>query len=159
MESNKKIIKSHARLLLPCLLLFCIQICANTVAHGFHANNGKNMVSSIPLSATFNREQFPDTAQDNGQEASVTIQPDKPIGPDDPFKPEGPFVPTNPTIPDFQERNNLGYSVGNFKGTLSVSKLGAAVYNLDFEVPYGGSLTPKIGLSYNSHSSGYGIAG
>ncbi|MFW5525805.1 MAG: FG-GAP-like repeat-containing protein, partial [Prevotella sp.] len=33
------------------------------------------------------------------------------------------------------------------------------MYNLDFEVPYGGSLTPKIGLSYNSQSSGYGIAG
>jgi hypothetical protein len=54
---------------------------------------------------------------------------------------------------------NSSYSVGNPDGSLSVSDMGAAVYNLKFDVPDGGPLTPQIGLSYNSQSTGYGLAG
>jgi hypothetical protein len=54
---------------------------------------------------------------------------------------------------------NSNYSVGTPEGVLSVSELGAAVYNLKFEVPDGGPLTPEVGLCYNSQMSGYGLAG
>ena len=49
--------------------------------------------------------------------------------------------------------------VGNFSGELTVSDMGAAVYNITFDVPNGGPLTPQIGLAYNSQKSGYGLAG
>lgn len=54
---------------------------------------------------------------------------------------------------------NSNYSVGTPDGSLSVSDMGAAIYNLKFDVPDGGPLTPQIGLSYNSQSTGYGLAG
>lgn len=50
-------------------------------------------------------------------------------------------------------------SVGTLGGSFSVGRSGAATYNLQFEVPHGGSLTPQIGLSYNSQLNGYGLAG
>ena len=50
-------------------------------------------------------------------------------------------------------------SVGTPVGAVSVGNSGAAVYNLKIDVPDGGSLTPQIGLSYNSQSGGYGLAG
>lgn len=54
---------------------------------------------------------------------------------------------------------NSNYSVGTPDGSLSVSDMGAAVYNIKFDVPDGGPLTPQVGLSYNSQSTGYGLAG
>ena len=50
------------------------------------------------------------------------------------------------------------YDVGSPKGTLSVNNSGAAVYSIDISAPNGGSLTPSIGVSYNSQS-GNGLAG
>ena len=50
-------------------------------------------------------------------------------------------------------------SVGTPVGAVFVGNSGAAVYNLKIDVPDGGSLTPQIGLSYNSQSGGYGLAG
>ena len=50
-------------------------------------------------------------------------------------------------------------SVGTPVGAVSVGNSGAAVYNLKIDVPDGGSLAPQIGLSYNSQSGGYGLAG
>ena len=55
--------------------------------------------------------------------------------------------------------SNAGSSVGTPEGIASVSNSGAAVYSLKIETPDGGSLTPHIGLSYNSQSGGYGLAG
>lgn len=49
-------------------------------------------------------------------------------------------------------------SVGSPKGSIDVSGSGAAIYNLQFEIPNGGSFSPQIGLEYNSQSS-YGQAG
>ena len=50
-------------------------------------------------------------------------------------------------------------SVGSPQGSLAVSDLGAAVYNLSIEAPDGGPMTPQIGIAYNSQMSGYGLAG
>lgn len=50
-------------------------------------------------------------------------------------------------------------NVGTPHGALSISPLGAAVYDVDIKVPNGGKLTPTIGLRYNSQMSGYGLAG
>lgn len=48
--------------------------------------------------------------------------------------------------------------VGTPKGSFNVSSTGAATYQLTFDAPYGGKLTPKIGIAYNSQSGG-GIVG
>lgn len=74
------------------------------------------------------------------------------------IKPE-PFVPIVPVPSDPPQVPNAGYSVGTPEGAVSVDNFGAAVYSLKIEVPNGGSLTPQIGLSYNSQSGGYGLAG
>lgn len=50
-------------------------------------------------------------------------------------------------------------AVGTPKGVVDVSSTGAATYSLNFELPDGGPLTPKIGLTYNSQQAGYGLAG
>ena len=50
-------------------------------------------------------------------------------------------------------------AVGSINGALTVNDMGAAVYSMTFDAPNGGRMTPKIGLAYNSQSSGYGLAG
>lgn len=49
-------------------------------------------------------------------------------------------------------------SVGSVSASFNVSSLGAAVYNIAIDAPTGGTLDPKIVLSYNSQN-GYGHAG
>lgn len=96
-----------------------------------------------------------------------TVKPDDPVLPVDPT-PDNPGmdsiihsnpVPTvNPSKPDIPTVSN-NYAVGTVTGSLSVNASGAAEYGIDIECPNGGSLTPQIGLAYNSQSSSNGVAG
>ena len=93
------------------------------------------------------------------------VIPDNPINPPDPFlppdEPDEPddTVPTvdplHPNIPTVSS----SYSVGTPKGELTVNGTGAAQYQLAIACPDGGGLNPQIALSYNSQSTGYGLAG
>lgn len=58
-----------------------------------------------------------------------------------------------------QDAYGSGYAVGTPTGSFSVTNLGAATYQLQIEIPDGGSLNPQISLSYNSQLAGYGLAG
>ena len=69
---------------------------------------------------------------------------------------------TEPVAPETQSQQsppNAGCAVGTPEGAVSVSASGAAVYNMSIATPNGGTLTPQIGLSYNSQDGGYGLAG
>lgn len=96
----------------------------------------------------------------------------RPIGPTDPMVPVFPRDTTslinrpseqeppkvNPLKPDIPVGSSR-YSVGTSKGNLSVSRAGAAEYNLMIECPAGGSLIPQISLAYSSQNMSYGVAG
>lgn len=93
--------------------------------------------------------------------------PDKPfkpvdsIGPNHLIKPGDPFLPIHPdisSVPIPPVSTSSTYDVGSPKGVFSVNNSGAAVYSIDISAPNGGSLTPSIGVSYNSQS-GNGLAG
>jgi len=51
------------------------------------------------------------------------------------------------------------YVVGTPTCSFNVSNSGAAIYDIKIDVPDAGPLTPKISLTYNSQSAGYGLAG
>lgn len=94
---------------------------------------------------------------------SQKLFPDFPIdpitSPVDFNLPEEPTVPTvDPDHPDIPVVQNI-YDVGNSAGELTVSRTGAAQYQLAIDCPNGGGLNPQISLVYNSQSSGYGLAG
>lgn len=76
----------------------------------------------------------------------------------EPDKPHIPICPGIPVVPTQPISTSSTYDVGSPKGTLSVNNSGAAVYSIDISAPNGGSLTPSIGVSYNSQS-GNGLAG
>ena len=87
--------------------------------------------------------------------------PDKPfepvdsIGPNHPIKSGDPFLPIHPdksAVPNPPVSTSSTYDVGSPKGVFSVNNSGAAVYSIDISAPNGGSLTPSIGVSYNSQS-------
>lgn len=93
--------------------------------------------------------------------------PDKPfepvdsIGPNHPIKSGDPFLPIHPdksAVPNPPVSTSSTYDVGSPKGVFSVNNSGAAVYSIDISAPNGGSLTPSIGVSYNSQS-GNGLVG
>ena len=106
----------------------------------------------------------------------IHIDPDKPFEPGDPIRPVHPIDPEKPIlpiepgepiIPNHPDKlivpipptsTSSTYDVGTPKGALSVNNSGAAVYSIDISAPNGGSLTPSIGVSYNSQS-GNGLAG
>jgi len=56
----------------------------------------------------------------------------------------------------FMQEANAQNAVGSVNGALTVNDMGAAVYSVTFDAPNGGRMTPKVGLAYNSQSSGYG---
>lgn len=109
----------------------------------------------------------PDSGQNGQKNIGSVISPEtrfsippidnNPGIPGDPIKPDTTGI--NTPIDSESYVLNEGYSVGTPKGIVAVSKLGAATYNLPIEVPNGGALTPRIGLSYNSQLGGYGLAG
>ena len=78
------------------------------------------------------------------------IDPGDPILPIDPGDPILPFHPDKPLVPTPPTSMSSTYDVGSPKGALSVNNSGAAVYSIDISAPNGGSLTPSIGVSYNS---------
>ena len=87
----------------------------------------------------------------------------RPVHPEWPIDP-GPLHPIDPTPiwsnePITEEPAHRKEAVGTPSGNLTVSNIGAAVYNLKIDVPNGGSLTPQLSISYNSQTGGYGIAG
>ena len=106
----------------------------------------------------------------------IHIDPDKPFEPGDPIRPVHPIDPEKPILPIEPGESifpnhpdklivpipststSSTYDVGTPKGALSVNNSGAAVYSIDISAPNGGSLTPSIGVSYNSQS-GNGLAG
>ena len=95
-----------------------------------------------------------DLGRNEPEEPFFPDNPIIPVNPYDPFFPDGPIIPVNPDEP-----LELSNPVGTPKGVLDVSNSGAAVYSMAFEVPNGGSLTPQIGIAYNSQSGGYGLVG
>lgn len=88
----------------------------------------------------------------------LPFDPKDPILPIEPDKPDIPIFPHRPVVPTPPMSTSSTYDVGSPKGTLSVNNSGAAVYSIDISAPNGGSLTPSIGVSYNSQS-GNGLAG
>lgn len=87
----------------------------------------------------------------------------RPMDPERPIDPGAlhPIEPTPiwPDEPITDEPVHRKEAVGTPSGNLTVSNMGAAVYNLKIDVPNGGSLTPQLSISYNSQTGGYGIAG
>ena len=48
-------------------------------------------------------------------------------------------------------------SVGAIGGQMAVSRMGAAIYTIPFEIfPSGTNFDPQVGLEYNSQLQGYG---
>lgn len=86
------------------------------------------------------------------------VDPGGPILPIDPGDPVLPIHPNKPVMPTPPTSTSSTYDVGSPKGVLSVNNSGAAVYSINISAPNGGSLTPSIGVSYNSQS-GNGLAG
>ena len=85
------------------------------------------------------------------------FEPIAPIGPVRPIDPGDPILPIHPDKPVVQNpptSTSNTYDVGSPKGSLSVNNSGAAVYSISISAPNGGSLTPSIGVSYNSQSGG-----
>ena len=64
-----------------------------------------------------------------------------------------------PVIPPDEVPSNDMYVVGTPTCSFNVSTSGAAIYDIKIDVPDAGPLTPKISLTYNSQSAGYGLAG
>ena len=74
---------------------------------------------------------------------------------------DGKFIGINDTIPDITAglRSGTNYKVGTPSAETTVSQLGAAVWNMAFDIPQGvGGMVPNVGLSYSSQS-GNGIVG
>lgn len=149
--------KTHLKGFFLCLLSLCLPTCIQAaVTFGFSASRdtiprdslhgigaGINAVSVENMSALPSKYGQPDPRRPADIDTMVvdSTRIDEPIESD----------PTLDPAPS--------YSVGTLGGSFSVGRSGAATYNLKFEVPHGGSLTPQIGLSYNSQLNGYGLAG
>lgn len=96
---------------------------------------------------------------DTAKTTSTTIVIDPIPAPTDSLVKDSDLVVVPPDIPKPSITYNMGCSVGTIGGSLSVGSLGGAGYSLKIETPDGGSLTPQIGLAYDSQSGGYGLAG
>ena len=117
-------------------------IVSDEIAHSLPFSPAESAVAT----STGNRAPLADTEFE-----AESFSPDEPSHPD-------PITPDNstPIAPSLAGGN---YAVGSPNGNFMVSNSGAAIYNLKIEAPHGGPLTPQIGLSYNSQSYGYGLAG
>ena len=138
--------KAYITRYILCLLSFGLPIC---IQAAITARTGQDTILDGNL---------PENAPVRSTESVSTISAYNQLYPRNTMKsdPIGSIVPVTQNLP---LTPNVGYSVGTPEGVVSVDNSGAAVYSLKIEVPNGGSLTPQIGLSYNSQSSGYGIAG
>ena len=97
---------------------------------------------------------------DDDGEKDKTVNTDNILKPITPIDTAGISIIKDPTIHIGSEPvNNLSnYDVGSPKGAFSVNGSGSAIYKISIEAPNGGSLSPSIGVSYNSQS-GNGLAG
>ena len=158
---NRKTMKKN---LLRALLIYVITGFASTIS----ANASNDSINTIAkpqiLSAASNTSDKlspnPDKPFDPvGQIVPIhPIDPGDPISPIDPGNPILPLHPDVPVVPTPPTSTSSTYDVGSPKGAFSVNTSGAAVYTIDISAPNGGSLTPSIGVSYNSQS-GNGLAG
>lgn len=154
MENCKEIIRTFlVRHLLGLLLLVLPGGIQSAAAYGFRASGAAASGDSLSCGTTACSTEANDTVSEHILDLTP-IGPTAPVRPIDSIKtdPAGPLVP-QPFKP------GAACSVGTPEGVLSVSSSGAAVYSLAFDVPNGGALTPQVGLSYNSQSGGYGLAG
>ena len=153
MENCKEIVGTF---LVRCLLAFFLLVLPGGIqsaaAYCFRAS-GTASVDSLSGGTSVYGAEANDTV-------SGHILDLKPIGPTDPVRPIDSIKtdPAGPLVPQ-PFKPGAACSVGTPEGVLSVSSSGAAVYSLAFDVPNGGALTPQVGLSYNSQSGGYGLAG
>lgn len=141
--------------LLQTLLFSVVTGLASTISANASNDSIKAMATQKEISAT--ADAFD----------KLYSNPDKPfepvdsIGPNLSIKPGDPFLPIHPdksAVPIPPVSTSSTYDVGSPKGVFSVNNSGAAVYSIDISAPNGGSLTPSIGVSYNSQS-GNGLAG
>lgn len=97
---------------------------------------------------------------DDDGEKDKTVNTDNILKPITPIDTAGISIIKDPTIHIVSEPvNNISnYDVGSPKGAFSVNGSGSAIYKISIEAPNGGSLSPSIGVSYNSQS-GNGLAG
>ena len=130
--------------LLQALLFTVVTGLASTIS----ANASNNFIKTIAKQKTI-------TATANTFD-KLYPNPDKPFEPVDPIQPIHPDKPVVSTPPT---STSSTYDVGSTKGALSVNNSGVAVYSINISAPNGGSLTPSIGVSYNSQSGGYGLVG
>ena len=142
MESNKEIAWRHFIRIFLCVLVLILPIHFSS-ATIFALNTGQKPILDDSLS-----EGKPISTQE-----IMSVIPG-PVGPTEPIKPIEPKDSLSFRLPPDAE-----YSVGKIDGTISVDNSGAAVYSLTFDTPNGGTLTPQIGLVYNSQYGGYGLAG
>ncbi len=97
---------------------------------------------------------------DDDGEKDKTVNTGNILKPITPIDTAGISIIKDPTIHIGSEPvNNISnYDVGSPKGAFSVNGSGSAIYKISIEAPNGGSLSPSIGVSYNSQS-GNGLAG
>ena len=124
----------------------------------------KAIARSLPtgLCKVFNDSlpnEKPASPADTAKTTSTTIVIAPIPLPKDSLVKDSDLVVVPPDVPKPAITYNVGCSVGTIGGSLAVGGLGSAVYNLKIETPDGGSLTPQIGLAYDSQSGGYGLAG
>ena len=157
MESHKEMISVCTRRLALYVLSLCMSVNIQAASiSSIHTNSSGEQSDSLSFRTPFYSSET--THNPTDEDLIIPVDPAKPPVPIDSIWPIDPILPY-PQDPE-QPRNPYdGYSVGTPKGSLSVNKLGATVFNLQIKVPDGGPLTPVIGLSYNSQSAGYGLAG
>lgn len=151
--------------LLRALLIYVITGFASTIS----ANASNDSINTIAkpqiLSAASNTSDklSPNPDKPFGPVGQIVpihpINPGDPISPIDPGNPILPLHPDVPVVPTPPTSTSSTYDVGSPKGAFSVNTSGAAVYSINISAPNGGSLTPSIGVCYNSQSGGYGLVG
>lgn len=156
--------KEMRRYLLQALLFSVVTGLASTISANTSNDSIKTIVKQKTITATANTFDKLYPNPDKPFEPIDPIDPVHPIDPRDPILPIDPgdpvlpIHPNKPVMPTPPTSTSSTYDVGSPKGALSVNSSGAAVYSINISAPNGGSLTPSIGVSYNSQS-GNGLAG
>ena len=151
MENRKEIVMAFLVRRLFCLLLLGLPGGILQAA----AYDSRASVS-VASNNTLVNETYAYTTAANDTVSGYVLDP-PPIDPINPFD----SIKTDPAEPQVPQpfKPETDCHVGTPDGVLSVASSGAAVYSMMFDVPNGGTLTPQVGLSYNSQSGGYGLAG
>jgi len=144
------------RNLLRSLLFYVVTGLVSTISVNASNDSINTIAKPQILSATSNTS---DKLYPNPDKPFEPIDPIGPVHPIDPGDPILPIHPDKPVMPNPSTSTSSIYDVGSPKGSLSVNNSGAAVYSINISAPNGGSLTPSIGVSYNSQSGGYGLVG